>query len=83
MATLSIDTGIKSIDLMLYGSQSPTLVITINDGAASAQKIRIELYGTDRDQIVALFHRFVEDMKPNSGTGLSCAMARLSTEVQS
>ena len=83
MATLSIETGIKSIDLMLYGTQSPTLVITINDGAASAQKIRMDLFGTDRDQIVALFRRFADDMKPNSLTGQFCAMAHLSTEAQS
>jgi hypothetical protein len=83
MATLSIETGIKSIDLMLYGTQSPTLVITINDGAASSQKIRMDLFGTDRDQVVDLFRRFAEDMKPNNLTGQFCSMARLSTEEAS
>lgn len=82
MATFDIDTGIKAIDLMLYGSTHPTLVITINDGSASKQKIRITMYGTDMERIVTLFRSFAADMKPQPNDTL-CAMARFSTEVQS
>lgn len=82
MASFDIETGIKDIDLMLYSSTHPTLVITVNDGAASKQKVRITLCGTDMEQIRALFSRFAEDMKPQPH-GLSCATAHFSTEEAS
>jgi hypothetical protein len=76
VATFEVNNAVKSIELMLYGSISPVLVITINDGTQSAQKVRFELYGTDREQIVALFRSFVEDMDPQSDGSSSCAFAK-------
>jgi hypothetical protein len=40
------------------------------------------MYGTDMEQIVALFRSFAADMKPQPNDTL-CAMARFSTEAQS
>jgi len=83
MATVDIDTKISTIDLLMYGSGSPVLIININIGTESEQRVRFNFYGTTREQIEDLLRRLVADIESvresvreaDRSSSLSCVAA--------